>query len=158
MTPLLLLGLARPHVAEGPALGEGEQTVTVVVRGAHAQGQVEATREGVGTLLLADPGVGYLSGSFRAPPARFAQLRLVQVSGRRDEVFEGLVPLSGREHEVLSFEILPGALPRAVRAPFAPSADAELAVTPDAWWGVRFGWGALALGYATALALGAQRR
>jgi len=158
MKPLLLLGLASPPIVEGPSLGEGEQTVTIVVRGAHAQGQVEATREGVGTLLLADPGVGYLSGSFRAPESRFVQVRLVQVSGRRDEVYEGMVPLSGREHEVLSFEILPGALPRAVRSAFAPGAGGELAVPPDAWWGVRFGWGALALGYATALALGAARR
>jgi hypothetical protein len=158
VTPLLLLGLAAPHVAEGPTLGTGPQSVSVVVQGAIAGRQVEAEEVGVGKVLLVDPGVGYLTGTFRGEPARFVQLRLFLVGGARQEVFDGLVAVTDTERAVVSFEVLPGAIPRAVRSAVAPSAAAEVAVDASAAWTVRFGWGALVLGYATALVLGAQRR
>lgn len=159
MTPLVLLGLVSPRVAEGPAVGTGPQSVTLVVRGAIGAKQVEAERVGAGKVLLVDPGVGYQAATFRDLPARFMQLRLVLVSGaNRQEVFDGLVPLSGRDHEVVSFEVLPGAFPRGVRTADAPSAAGELGVDPGSAWNVRFGWGALALGYTTALVLAAVRR
>ena len=159
MTPLVLLGLISPRVAEGPVVGAGPQSVTIVVSGALAGRQVEAERVGAGSVLLVDPGAGYLAATFRDLPARFMQLRLVLVAGgARQEVFDGLVPLSGRDHEVVTFEVLRGAIPRGVRSAVAPSAASELAVDPGSAWNVRFGWGALALGYATALVLAAARR
>jgi hypothetical protein len=158
VNPLVLLGLAHAPLAEGPTVGTGEQAMVVVVRGAIAGKQVEAERVGVGKALLVDPGVGYLTATFRGEAARFAQLRLVLVGGVRQDVFDALVPLSDVDGDVFTFEVLPGPIPRAVRSAVAPSAASELAVDPGAAWNVRFGWGALALGYATALALGALRR
>ncbi len=159
MNPLVLLGLAGPRLAEGPVVGLGPQSVTIVVRGAIAGKQVEAERVGSERVLLQDPGVGYLAATFRELPARFMQLRLVLVtSNGRQEVYDGLVPLTGRDHEVVSFEVLRGAIPRGVRTAAAPTASSELAVDAGSAWNVRFGWGALVLGYTTALVLAAARR
>lgn len=158
MNPLVLLGLVAAPVTEGPTVGTGDQAVVVVVHGAIAGRQVEAERVGVGKALLVDPGVGYLTATFRGEPARFVQLRLTLVGGDRHEVLDALVPVVDVAREVVTYEILPGPIPRAVRSATAPSAVATLAVEPGSAWAVRFGWGALGLGYATALVLAAARR
>lgn len=137
-----------------PTLGQGPQALTVIVTGVPAGMKVEAEREGVGALPLQDPGRGYLEGTFYAPEARSAALRLTAVEAGRQVLYDGLVLLSDREETRVTFAVERDlARTTAVRVPAAPSAafvpgtDAGLARP------IRFGAAVLGLLYVVGLAL-----
>lgn len=124
--------------------GEGTQTVTIFVRGVDKQTDITAEWSGVGTITLADPGIGVVSGGFRSEPARFMQLRLTAVGGGESfTIYDGLIVLADASNESIAFEYVRRKAAR--RIPVAPSARVDLALDERATWWVGFGWGALAL-------------
>lgn len=141
-----------------PTLGEGPQSVTVVVTDLPAGARIEADRPGVGRLVLEDGG-GFVTGTFRGPAARTTELRLTNIAGGREPLFEGQILLHDREEQVVSFAIVPGrGKNTAVRTVAGPSASRSVLPDPTLAPSVRFGLGALGLGFLALVTLVGTRR
>lgn len=141
-----------------PSLGEGPQAVSVVVTNLPAGARVEAERPGVGRMVLEDGG-GFVSGTFRGPAARTMELRLTNIAGGREPLYDGQVLLYDREEQTVSFALTPAqGRTVAVRTATGPSADASVLPDPTVAPTVRFGLGALGLGMLAVLVVAGTRR
>jgi len=158
---LAALTLVRPALAwlpeEGgePVQGEGDQTVTVLLRGVAGGHRVEAWLGQDSAMILQDMGGGMQAASFRTTPARSCRLTLFDVSGEnRSELFDGLVILADQHREILAFQVEQRhGVSRALRIPLTPALQSELALDQRLPYLVAFGWGALCLVYLGFLAV-----
>lgn len=138
-------------------------TLTVSVKSPPGGSVVEATAFGM-TRELKDPGVGVHSARFVGAPTRFTRLQLMlQQGGARAPLYDGMVPLSDADNDVVTFVIANGVAngitnngrPTALRTATSPSAAVRLWTEPATF--TRYGWAALLALYA-ALALFASTR
>ena len=148
---------AAPQVLNAPPAAT--HTLTVSVKSPPGGSVVEATAFGI-TRELKDPGVGVHSASFVAAPTRFTRLQLMlQQGGARAPLYDGMVPLSDADNDVVNFVIANvianNGRPTALRTATAPSAAVRLWTEPATF--TRYGWASLLALYA-ALALFASTR
>lgn len=148
---------AAPQLLNAPPAAT--HTLTVSVKSPPGGSVVEATAFGI-TRELKDPGVGVHSASFVGAPTRFTRLQLMlQQGGARAPLYDGMVPLSDADNDVVNFVIASGIAnngrPAALRTATAPSAAVRLWTEPATF--TRYGWASLLALYA-ALALFASTR
>ena len=152
MHPLLLLGLSSPaKPVTMPVSGVGSQSITVMVTEVPPSAKILAERVGIGVLSLEGSGTS-LYGTFQGEPARFLQLRLSMENQGRHQLFDGVLPLSDANREVLAFEIVgEGPQAHALRIPDAPVVAPDVAIDPRGAQAVRFGWALFVLTYVAGL-------
>jgi hypothetical protein len=144
---------AEPQGVNAPP--EATHTLTVSVKSPPGGSVVEATAFGI-TRELKDPGVGVHSASFIGPPSRFTRLQLsLAQGGGHTPLYDGMVPLSDADNDVVSFVVANNGRPTALRTATSPSAAVRLWTEPVTF--TRYGWAALLALYA-ALALFASTR
>lgn len=142
--------------ANAPEAPAGAHTLTVSVTSPPGGSVIEATAFGR-TLALRDPGVGVHSAVFTGPPARFVHLQMTATQGGTHiPVYDGMVPLSDAEADVVSFVIADNGRWSAQRTATSPSAAVRLWTDPAGT--ARYGWALLLAGYAGIALLAATRK
>lgn len=125
-----------------PPLADGEQIVTIYLRGLPSGAQVLLQRGEDPPITMVDPGIGVLTTELVGPAARFVQLRMttVDASGAQSDIFDGLVVLGGASREFLAFTYQDR---QALRLPLSPSGRTEVALDQRVPWWIAFGWAAI---------------
>jgi hypothetical protein len=140
-----------------PTLGTGTQSITLIVDHVPAATKVMAERVGIGTFVLEGEG-DTVYGTLQGEPARFLQLRLFEENQGRHQLFDGVLPLTDANREVLAFEVVDeGPRAHALRVPDPPVAAPDVAVDPRTIGVIRYGWGVLVLAYVAALVSRSER-
>lgn len=123
-------------------LAEGEQLVTIYLRGLPSGAQVLLQRGEDPPVAMVDPGIGVLTTELVGPASRFIQLRMttVDTNGAQSDIFDGLVVLGGETREFLAFTYQDR---QALRLPLSPSGRTEVALDQRVPWWIAFGWAAV---------------